>query len=177
MSKTLDWNLVRTPSARELQPTYRQKVEEQLAAARQQEENARLFKSHTEALKPMLLDSLVNRKPLKVLAPIHNATETMGGITKSEEDDGFYNSSPSESSINATFQEVIETIPTGIELVLKSLNKNLSQWIFKGSNGQEYAVYYTPTIMFRDKVIENPALLGLLHNTNLKQELLEKGEN
>lgn len=127
-------------------------------------------------LKNELIKSMLNQTPIKVMAPIQNYTEGFNGATSanSEDDDGFYNSSPAASAeaiLKARFQETIETIPRGIELIFKSWDRNLGQWIFKGSNGREYAIYDKMTIMVGDaphsRAVENPGLYGLLFQTSL----------
>ena len=144
------------------------------------EDNATLTKAMEPILKAKLVEYMMARKPLTVLAPFHNPTEALNGIQKSEveEEDDFYYSGgqsrdPSTSTASATFQEVMETIPAGTELVFKSLDKQLGQFIFKGSNGHEYAIYTQPEVMFQNSTIKNPGYFGLLFNTQLRNELGE----
>jgi hypothetical protein len=61
----------------------------------------------------------------------------------------------------------METVPAGIDLIFKSWDKQLGQWIFKGSNGQEYAIYEKSMVGFQGQVIQNPGLFGLLYNTDI----------
>ena len=126
-------------------------------------------------LRQALLKAMVGREPIRVLHPIQNPTESFGGLQKGEEDDGFYGASPSSENAVLTkkFEEVMETIPAGTELVFKSFDKQLSQFIFKGSNGHDYAIYDRSVIMFRETQIENPGLYGLLFNTSLTDALSE----
>lgn len=128
-------------------------------------------------LRNALLQHMVARTPITVLQPIKNPTETLGGVAKSngkeEEDDGFYYnggkpSVASDGPINlGTFQEVMEVIPSGIDLVFKSWDKNLGQLLFKGSNGAEYAIYEKSNILFQGQSMENPGLYGLLFQTSI----------
>lgn len=121
-------------------------------------------------LKNFLLDHMVNRKPIKVLAPISNPTEGLPGQNLDDDDDGFYNTSPSsslEKSANARFEEMMETIPVGTELTYKSWDKTMGQWLFKGSNGKDYAIYDKNVILYKGNAIENPGFYGLLFSTSL----------
>lgn len=175
--KTLDWNAVAdvnfddkrrkatgSITGRELfKKAFDNMQKAQEAIARRQEVEP--------LLKNFLIDHMVNRKPIQVMHPITNPTEAIPGLAKSEDDDGFYNTSPSmssaERSANARFEETMETIPRGIELVYKSWDKQLGQWLFKGSNGKEYAIYDKSVIIYKGSAIENPGFYGLLFSTNL----------
>ena len=138
-------------------------------------EKAEEAKARREAVEPLLksqlIDHMVNRKPIQVLSPITNPTETINGLVDAseDEDDGFYAMNKSAATnANVSFVEVMETIPAGTQLIYKSWDKQLGQWIFKGSNGKEYAIYDQPLVMFQGSMIENPGFFGLLHQTNLK---------
>lgn len=125
-------------------------------------------------IKAQLLNAMVNRHPIQVVYPIKNPTETIGGASEEDDDDGFYSINKSETSSSATFVETIETIPAGTQLLYKAWDKQMGQWIFTGSNKREYAIYDKPLIMFQNKMIENPGFFGLLHNTNLKNLILKE---
>lgn len=118
-----------------------------------------LIKSH-------LLDHMVGRKPIEVLVPITNYTESIPG--QEDDDDGFYQMQKSTSL--GSFQLTTEIIPAGTELMFKSHDKTLGQLIFSGSNGKEYAIYQQATLPLPGgKTVENPGFFGLLHNTNLRK--------
>lgn len=124
-------------------------------------------------LRQNLLKHMVSRLPITVMVPIQNPTESIGGVSKSEDDDGFYGNRRTGPSKEVSFEEVMETIPVGVELIFKAWDKQLSQWIFKGSNGQEYAIYDKNVIMFKGGAIENPGLYGLLFNSSIADVLNE----
>lgn len=168
----IDWEKLRKPALKRNQPTMREKFEkahgERVAAEQQQA----LVKAQEPLLKSVLLDYLVNRKPIEVLHPFQNATESLGGITRDEEDDGFYQVQKSETSAFTKFEETMETIPRGEKLVFKSMDKTLQQWIFKGlESKKEYAIYYNPVILFREQQIKNPGFYGLLYATDLTNQI------
>lgn len=122
-------------------------------------------------VKSKLLQAMISRTPFKVLKSFHNATETLNGLTKSnddDDDDGFYSNVGSSSSTeNSKFQETMEVIPAGITLTFKNLEKSLGTLVFKGSDGFEYVIYKDPSIMFKGSQIKNPGYYGLLFNTDL----------
>lgn len=145
----------------------------------QQAEEALAQRRATEPLlRKALFDRMVTKEPIRVLVPIKNPTETIGGITKSqdEEDDGFYMAAPkvqNEMTAGGKFEEVMETIPAGTELTFKTWDKQLDQFIFKSATGQEYSIYTKNVIIFKESQIENPGLFGLLFNTDLISALGE----
>lgn len=179
MTKSIDWNSIATVNFDEQRrkklgiKTGKEafaKAYENLAKA---EEMLARRKEVEPLLKNFLLDHMLNRKPIRVLQAIRNPTEVVsGGLNKSQtdDDDGFYNTSPSmsqEASANVSFVEAMETIPAGIDLIFKGLDKQMGQWLFKGSNGKEYAIYDKPMVLFQKQAIENPGFYGLLFQTNL----------
>lgn len=148
---------------------------ELFSKAVKQMESAEQIKEWREEIEPLmkshLLDHMVNKKPIKVLTPIKNPTEGIAG-QKDEDDDGFY-ASKSSTSVGS-FEEFMETIPSGSELIYKSWNKSLGQWIFQDTDsGREYAIYEQPKVMFQGRQIENPGFFGLLHNTNIRELIKE----
>jgi len=172
--KTLDWNAVATVNfdAQRRKATGMKTGKELFAKAvdnmKKAEQMQAWRQENDPILKSVLVQFMASRTPIKVLSPIQNPTETLGGLTKSEEDDGFYAKPTNSSAAPAQFVEVMETIPAGIDLVYKAWDTQLGQWLFKGSNGQEYAIYDKSVIMFDGSSMENPGLLGLLYNTNIR---------
>ncbi len=176
MSKKLDWSAIATVNFDEKRRkstgmlTGKELFAKAHANLRKSQEALARRQEVEPELRKALLYHMVNRLPITVTQPINNPTETLGGISKSEEDDGFYNSSPSaaqEAKAAARFEEVMETIPQGTQLIFKSWDRQLSQYIFKSSNGQEYAIYDKSVIIYKGSSIENPGLYGLLFNTDL----------
>lgn len=137
----------------------------------EQEQTEALIKAKEPILKERLLAAMLTKTPITVTKSFNNPTETIGGLSKSEDDDGFYQSASSKQSENAQFKITMETVPAGEELVFKSWLKTLGQFIFKGKSGREYAIYEKSDIIYNDRVIKNPGLFGLLFNTNLNENL------
>lgn len=143
----------------------------------QQEEAASNAKAKEPLLKQELLKALLTKSAFRVIAPFANPTEALGGIVEgSEEDDGFYmtksKTDEAQRTSGASFQEVMETIPT-CELTFKSWDKQLGQFIFKASNGKEYAIYDKPRVLYQGNWITNPGYYGLLYNTNFSENIRE----
>lgn len=187
MSKTLDWSAIATvnfdDNRRKAQGIMTGKeLFAKAHAERERAEAALALRAHVEPLlRKALADHMINRKPIQVLYPINNPTESLGGLAKSQDDDdGFYQNSGSsrtqEAAASAKYEEVLETIPAGTSLVFKSWDKQLDQWIFKSANGREYAVYTKGVIIFKGNSIENPGLYGLLFNTDIKSVIEDSGE-
>jgi hypothetical protein len=183
MTKKLDWSSVASVNFDDnrRKNTKMMTGKELFAKALEKEEKIRKAFEMRKEVEPLLRDALLkamtSRTPIKVLSAISNPTEALGGLVKSEDDDdGFYNSNPAqkvESQANARFEEVMETIPSGTELIYKSWDKQLGQWIFKSVNGREYAIYDKSVILYKGNPIENPGLYGLLFNTDLIDTLGE----
>lgn len=180
MSKVLDWSEIAQVNfddkRRKAQGIMTgkelfQKAYQQLEA---QEEHKK-YRAHVEPiLKAELINYMASRTPIKVIKPIQNPTEVISSADLGDEDDGFYqNVAKSSHTETPKFREVMETIPAGVELVYKAWDKQLGQWLFKGSNGREYAIYDKSVIIYQGSGIENPGLFGLLYNTNISEKLGE----
>lgn len=186
MSKKLDWGAIANVNFDDK----RRKAaglmtgKELFAKAYSDMEKAQAAVQHRQQVEPILkselLNRIINKTPITVRQPIKNPTETLGGLNKSEEDDdGFYHGSAKNSQegvMNAKFEEVMETIPSGTTLIFKSWDKQLGQFIFKSDKGAEYAIYDKSVIIFKGSSIENPGLYGLLFNTDLVSILEGLGE-
>lgn len=153
-------------------------MSEQIKKARireaEQQQNEALLKAEEPRLKAILLQHCVNKEPIKVFNTFVNPTETLGGVQKSlgveEEDDGFYYKGPTAEnpSFSAKFEEVMESIPAGTELIFKSYDKQLDKMVFKAQSGQEVEIYTKPLVFFQGKQIKNPGYYGLLYNTSIR---------
>ena len=178
--KELDWGTVADPVTGPAKVrlrdggyvSFRDLVQKSMAKQEAAAEHQALMKAEEPLRKSKLLERMVNRQPIKVMGPIKNPTESIGGIQMDEEDDGFYanvrkSGDPSERTANSSFVEVMEVIPAGTELTFHHLNKTLNQWIFKSQKGKEYAIYTSPVVVFQGKQIQNPGFWGLLYSTDL----------
>lgn len=181
MSKELDWNAIANVAFDDKRrkatnsPTMRESFQKAYANLENVQAHQNKKNELLPLLKSRLLSALTSKAPIRVLSRISNPTETLGGLVKSEEDDGFYSNGrkamDGSQTASASFQEAMEVIPAGIDLVFKSLDKTLDQFIFSGSNGEEYAIYTKDAIIFKGSTMENPGLYGLLFHTSLAKDL------
>lgn len=98
-----------------------------------------LLRKATAPMAELLKIRLSKGTPLKVMRSLTYSTSTIGG-NKEEPEDDFYIVRKSESSIGE-FKDVKVTIPVGTDLLLKSLDPTMQEFIFDG-NGQEHCIPY-----------------------------------
>ncbi len=174
--KILDWDAIRVtttgpgskkPSVYGGASSYREAIQKSHETAMQIELQKSQRKAREEELKPKLLERLINREPIAILKSFANLTETLGGQSPDEEDDGFYQIA--KSSSGGQFQETVETIPEGEVLVYKGQDKTLRQLIFKGRSGRTYSIYQDPVVFFQGREVENPGISGLVLNTDINK--------
>lgn len=181
--KELDWSSIADPVTGPAKVrlrdggylSFRDMIQQNVAKQEAAKQQMEIMKAEEPMRKSQLLTRMVNRESIRVTAGFQNPTESLGGIQTDEEDDGFYSNTRksgdgSERTANSSFQEVMEYIPNGVELTFKNLNKTLNQWVFKGSNGKEYAIYTSPTVIFQGRTIPNPGFWGLLYKTDILGE-------
>lgn len=187
MSKILDWNKIEDTTSfddqrrkKVGQTTFKELMENAYRRDDEQKAHQDLVKSQEPFLRNGLLKCMINRTPLRVLTAFMNPTESMSGQdTQDEIEDSFWNGvsandpiKKAERMASSRFEEVMETIPAGAELMFKSWNKTLGQWVFVDQNtDREFAIYDKPNVMFQNAQIRNPGFYGLLFNTHLVQEL------
>jgi hypothetical protein len=87
----------------------------------------------------ILLQRMVEKRPIRVVRPLRYTTEAMAGQTE-EEDDGFYAIKKSQS-FNAKFQSVTRTIAPGTVLTFLTLEKSMNQMWFRTDRGEEIGIY------------------------------------
>lgn len=102
---------------------------------REQEEAQAFLTKAMPAMVALLEYKLRNREPLVVMRPLRYQTSEV----QSEDDDGFYKSS---SSNVPRFKDVIKTILPGTQLLLKSLDMTLQEFVFEDALGNEHAVNF-----------------------------------
>lgn len=106
---------------------------------RKEQEQAQEFlqKAHPYMLK-LLEYRLANNHPLTVMRPFRYQTSE---IQKAEEDDGFY--SNRRSSSIPKFVDVIKVITPGTQLVLKSIDNMMQEFIFEDALNKEYCLSFS----------------------------------
>lgn len=104
----------------------------------QQAANEALAKA-MPAMAALLEYKLRNNEPLVVMRPLQYQTSE---IVKGDEiDDGFYNRNKDEKP-NDKFTDVMKTIYPGTQLMLKSLDMTLQEFVFQDALGKEHAINF-----------------------------------
>lgn len=156
----LDWNKIARVNFDERrraahgQKTGRQLFQNAYANLEKSKEMAKKREQIEPLLKKALLDHMVNRKPIIVLAAFQTSMEVL-----------------QKSDWGAQYVETMHTIPAGSQLLFKGREGGLGQWIFETQDGSEITIYEKPMIMFGKSVIQNPGFYGLLYNTHLINEI------
>lgn len=100
--------------------------------AEQAEAQAYLLKA-MPAMVALLEYKLKNQEPLVVMRPLRYQTSEL------PEQDGFYKS----DSQRPVFKDVIKTILPGTQIVLKSLDMSLQEFVFQDAQGNEHCLNFT----------------------------------
>ena len=91
------------------------------------------------AMLKLLEIRFTNGEPLTVMRPLKYQTSMLKSQMEDEIDRSFYNnSSPQQDK----FVDVVQTINPGTLLMLKSLDPNLREFVFKDGLGKEHAISY-----------------------------------
>ena len=163
MSKGVNWNKHYRGAIRGHRPggTWKEKM------AKAQEREKISAKARAEfqliepALRKSLLDHMVNKKPITVLAPIRNLEDvlTKGG-----------------------YQTAAQEIPAGTVLTFETTDKTMGQWIFKsvspkGEEG-EVAIYNAPIVLVAgpkntQSQVPNGGFWSLLTSTSIYKTIVE----
>lgn len=164
MSKKIDWNL--NPKAlsgnRGKYNSYAEMMQIKQQQADALEKSKERFKTLEPILKKSLLDHMVQRKVIKVLAPITYHTDHL---------------EKSENSASFGIREAL--IPAGTELIYQSMCKTMGTWLFKSIlDGKEYEIYQSQVLALPggasgQYTVQNPAFYGLLLSTNIYKEVME----
>lgn len=138
MSKKVVWRQPKIASSK-MQGKYRtmkeaiQKSNKMLDEQRQAME---YLQKATPAMTELLKMRMVERRPLIVMRPLQYRTSE---LNKAQEDDGFYaNAQPQ----NRHFVDVMKTIMPGTQLIFKSMDQTLMEFIFEDKQGGEHAISF-----------------------------------
>lgn len=138
--KKVTWGPPKIASAKRTPGTYgsfQELLQKANAMKAEQEEAQAYLQKAMPAMVAMLEYKLRNREPLVVMRPLRYQTSALNG----EDDDGFYAVRKSES--NPQFKDVIITIMPGTQLVLKSLDMALQEFVFVDGVGKEHALNFS----------------------------------
>lgn len=140
MSKKIDWNSTYTEpfrrnlsgqsGARGKYGSGKEKMQKAFADMKEQEVIKENLNKMLPAMQQLLLIRMKNKTPLKVMRPLRYTThELQKGNIQGQ-------------AVATHFVDVVKVINPGTELVLKSLDHNLQQFIFQTSNGEEIEMNY-----------------------------------
>jgi hypothetical protein len=160
MSKHVDWDSLYKSPMRGKRGKYNS-AKELFQRGREtmlnQEEAARQMQVIEPFLRKALLEHMVARKPITVIRPFAYLTEV-------------FEKSQSETDMGR-FREVAKEIPAGTKLTFQRIDQTLKQWIFKSQTGEDIEIFDAPMVMVGHGVQRNPGWYGLLHNTNIFEEV------
>jgi hypothetical protein len=113
--------------------------------AEQEQAQAYLLKA-MPIMSALLEHNLRNREPLIVMRPLNYQTSEL------PEEDGFY-----KSTSNPKFKDVMKTIMPGTQLMLKSLDMSLQEFVFEDAAGKEHAINFADKnlLLTQTQIYEN----------------------
>ena len=138
MKKVVRWDAPKISSAKRLPGAYGSYQEFLQKANVLQAEQEAAQNYLQKAMGPMvaLLEyKLRHREPLVVMRPLRYQTSELDG----DQDDGFYKS----RSANPKFKDTVRTILPGTQLMLKSLDMSLQEFVFEDAMGKEHALNFS----------------------------------
>ena len=140
--KKVSWGPPKISSAKRSPGTYgsfRELLEKSNERLAEQEAAQAYLAKAMPAMVAMLEYKLRNREPLIVMRPLRYQTSE---IVKGDAiDDAFYNRNKDEKP-NDKFTDVIKTILPGTQLMLKSIDTALQEFVFEDALGNEHALNF-----------------------------------
>lgn len=140
--KKVSWGAPKIASAKRAPGTYNsfQELLQKSNAMRAEQEAAEAYLVKAMPAMVALLEyKLRNREPLIVMRPLRYQTSE---IVKGDAiDDAFYNRNKDEKP-NDKFTDVIKTILPGTQLMLKTLDMALGEFVFEDAMGNEHAMNF-----------------------------------
>lgn len=141
MSKKIVWPSAKVTSAKTAGTygSYQEFVQKANVIRSEQEQAQAFLKKAMPAMVALLDFKLRHKEPLVVMRPLRYQTSE---IQKGDDvDDAFYNRRR-EDRVNDKFTDVVKTILPGTQLVLKSLDMSLQEFIFEDARGKEHAINF-----------------------------------
>lgn len=138
MSKKVNWGDPKIASAKRAPGTYSsfQELLQKSNAIRAEQEEAQAYLAKAMPAMVALLEyKLRHQEPLVVMRPLRYQTSDLNN----EEDDGFYKSRPQDPK----FKDIVRTIMPGTQLILKSLDMALQEFVFVDAMGNEHALNFS----------------------------------
>ena len=141
MSKNIDWSngyVHKVPRAAGEYASFREKMEKAHDVLDEQRRAQEYLAKASFPMAKLLEIRMSKGEPLIVMRPLMYQTS---GFAEEEEDDGFY--VKKSEQVNPKFVDITVTIHPGTQLVLKSLNPSLQQFVFEDAMGKEHEISYT----------------------------------
>lgn len=107
----------------------------------QESAQAYLVKALPAMLK-LLEIRMTNGEPMLVMRPLRYSTSMLKSQMEDDIDRSFYNTDKNTQGANDKFVDVTKTINPGTQIVLKSLDPNLREFIFVDGMGKEHPISY-----------------------------------
>ena len=140
--KKVTWGPPKIASAKRAPGTYgsfQELLQKSNALLAEQEEAQEYLNKAMPAMVALLEYKLRNREPLVVMRPLRYQTSE---IEKGDAiDDAFYNRNKDTKPLDK-FTDVVKTIMPGTQLMLKSLDMALQEFVFQDAMGNEHALNF-----------------------------------
>lgn len=143
MKKVVRWEAPKIASGKLIKGGYRS-FHDMFKKAIEREDEQREAQMYLQKAMPAMLAlleyKLAHAEPLLVMRPLVYMTSELG---KSEDDDGFYSTRHvDEKQSVGKFVDVRKTITPGTQLMLKSLDMSLNEYVFQDARGKEHAISF-----------------------------------
>lgn len=94
------------------------------------------------AMLKLLEIRIENREPLTVMRPLSYQTSVLKSELEDDLDKSFYNTDKNVAQGQDKFVDTVKTINPGTQIILKALDPNLREFIFRDGMGKEHAISY-----------------------------------
>lgn len=142
MSKRVVWPEAKVSSAKRSPGSYgsfKELMQKANSLRAEQEQAENYLQKAFPTMLALLEHRLKNGEPLTVMRPLRYQTSELQFLQN--DDDGFWNTSKSVK-VNDKFVDVVKTINPGTQLVLKSLDPTMQEFIFVDAMDKEYAINF-----------------------------------
>lgn len=141
--KKVSWGPPKIASAKKAPGTYgsfQEMFQKSQSLAAEQEQAQQYLVKAMPAMVALLEYKLRHREPLVVMRPLRYQTSE---IEKADAiDDAFYRGNSQNERVNDKFKDVVKTILPGTQLMLKSLDTALQEFVFEDAMGNEHALNF-----------------------------------
>lgn len=149
MSKVLDWSQTYKSPVGDIRQgkgatskygSMKEGFNKAYAQMEEQEKAQAVLKKAMPVMQNILLQRMVEKRPIKIVRPLPYTCETLNNGDTEEDDDGFYAIKKSEK-FNASFKSITKVIQPGTVLTFMTLEKSMNQMWFRTDKGEEVGIY------------------------------------